>query len=70
MLFIGGGLAVCRFEFKESLIVRQMVQTLDTSANILHVCIHNNVLTAEMTLVSQQWKKQCHLKETQKIVEV
>ena len=29
--------------FKESLIVNQMVQTLHTSANILHVCIHKNV---------------------------
>ena len=30
---------------KESLIVIQMVQTLHASANILHVCIHKNVLT-------------------------
>ena len=29
---------------KESLIVIRMVQTLYTSANILHVCIHKNVL--------------------------
>ena len=32
-------------KFKESLIVIQMVQTLHTSANILHVCIHKNELT-------------------------
>ena len=36
-------LAVCRFKFTESLIVIQMVQTLHTSANILHVYIHKNV---------------------------
>ena len=30
---------------KESLIGIQMVQTLHTSASILHVCIHKNVLT-------------------------
>ena len=30
---------------KESLMVIQMVQTLHTSENILHVCIHQNVLT-------------------------
>ena len=29
----------------ESLMVIQMVQTLHTSANILHICIHKNVLT-------------------------
>ena len=29
----------------ESLIVIQMGQKLHTSANILHVCIHKNVLT-------------------------
>ena len=42
-------MAARRFKFtesaKESLIVNQMVQTLHTSANILHVCIHKNVLT-------------------------
>ena len=32
-------------KYKESLIVIQMVQTLHASANILHVCIHKNVLT-------------------------
>ena len=36
---------VRRFKFNESLIVNQMVQTLHTSANILHVCIHKNELT-------------------------
>ena len=45
----GGSLAICRFKFaeklKESLIVIQMVQSLHTSANILHVCIHKNVIT-------------------------
>ena len=30
---------------KESLIIIQMVQILHTSANILHVCMHRNVLT-------------------------
>ena len=30
---------------KESLIVIPMVQTIHTSANILHVCIHKNVPT-------------------------
>ena len=33
------------WKFKESLILIQMVQTLHTSANILHVCIHKNVLS-------------------------
>ena len=33
------------WKFKESLILIQMVQTLHTSANILHVCIHQNMLT-------------------------
>ena len=37
--------AVRRFKFTESLIVNQMVQTLYTSANILHVCKHKNMLT-------------------------
>ena len=32
-------------KIKKSLIVIQIVQTLHTSANILHVCIHKNVLT-------------------------
>ena len=40
-----GSMAMRRFKFTESLIVNQMVQTLHTSANILHVCIHKNVLT-------------------------
>ena len=40
-----GSLPVCRFKFTENLIVIPMVQTLHTSANILHVCIHKNVLT-------------------------
>ena len=42
-----GNLVLCRFKFtenKESLIVIQMVQALDTFVNILHVCIHKNVL--------------------------
>ena len=38
-------LAVCKFKFTESLIIIPMVQTLHTPANILHVCIHKNVLT-------------------------
>ena len=44
-----GSLAISRFKFKlmfkESLIVIQVMLTLHTSANILNVCIHNNVLT-------------------------
>ena len=42
---------------KESLILIQMVQTLYTSANILHVCIHKNMPTMfqqNVILVSQQ----------------
>ena len=33
------------WKFKESLIAIQMLQTVHTSANILYVCIHKNVLT-------------------------
>ena len=33
------------WKFKKTLIVIQMVQTLHTSANILHIFIHKNVLT-------------------------
>ena len=39
----GGEPGHMRFKFTESLKVIQMVQTLHTSANILHVCIHNVV---------------------------
>ena len=45
----GGKLGCMQFKiywkFKESLIVIWMVQTLHTSANIMHVCMHKNVLT-------------------------
>ena len=39
-----GSPALCRFKFKDILILIQMMQTLHTSANILHVCTHNDVL--------------------------
>ena len=40
---LNGNVLVFMHFFKESLIA--IVQTLHTSANILHVCIHKNVLT-------------------------
>ena len=47
------------WKFKESLMLIPMVQTLHTSANILHVCIHKNVLKIFQhklhLLVNSEW---------------